>query len=252
MSGFLDMVGSDQDRWKGEVMVEQVNGLIRQFRLVDWWLKELSQDDRELILETYKPLGADPSQPSSLTHGGESLTTMTTPFFLTVLAGWFSGADPVKRGLGLRITEKAWEVLGEQGQLNTPHEIVSRHLALGGVLPVFYRHRDEGDYFEKAVECARLQIEMQAAAMQGFRDQTEARNSFRRDIELEHSLPESEPAEFIAPAHPGYKQLAIILEKEKRFEEALDLVNEADTAGWNGDWEKRRERLVSKIEKSKK
>lgn len=233
-------------------MVEQVNGSIRQFGLVDWWLEELSQDDRELILETYKPFGRDPSLPSSLTHGGDSLNTMTTPSFLTMLAGWFSGADPVKRGLGLRITEKAWEVLGEQGELSTPDEIVSRHLALGGVLSVFYRHRDEGDYFDKAVECARLQIEMQAAAMQGFRDQTEARNKFRRDIEVEHSFPASEPAKFVAPAHPGYKQLAIILEKEKRFEEALALVNEADAAGWNGDWVKRRERLVTKIEKSKK
>lgn len=48
------------------------------------------------------------------------------------------------------------------------------------------------------------------------------------------------------PSHVGYKQLAIILEKQKRFTDALDLVREAQAVGWDGDWSKRIERLSKK------
>lgn len=47
--------------------------------------------------------------------------------------------------------------------------------------------------------------------------------------------------------HAGYKRIAILLEKEKRFHEALDLVLEAQAAGWRGDWEKRIDRLRKKL-----
>lgn len=41
--------------------------------------------------------------------------------------------------------------------------------------------------------------------------------------------------------------MAILLEKEKRFHEALNLVLEAQAAEWQGDWEKRIERLQKKL-----
>jgi hypothetical protein len=49
------------------------------------------------------------------------------------------------------------------------------------------------------------------------------------------------------PAHTGYTQLAIILEKEKRFEEAIALIEEAKANGWSGDWDSRMKRLRSKV-----
>jgi hypothetical protein len=48
------------------------------------------------------------------------------------------------------------------------------------------------------------------------------------------------------PAHHGFKQLAIILEKQKRHSEALEIVEQARVQGWNGDWEKRSARLANK------
>lgn len=48
------------------------------------------------------------------------------------------------------------------------------------------------------------------------------------------------------PSHHGYKQLSIILEKQKRYTEALDIVTQAQDQGWDGDWEKRAERLAKK------
>jgi hypothetical protein len=49
------------------------------------------------------------------------------------------------------------------------------------------------------------------------------------------------------PAHHGFKQLAIILEKRERYSEALEIVEQARVQGWNGDWEKRAARLAKKI-----
>jgi hypothetical protein len=51
------------------------------------------------------------------------------------------------------------------------------------------------------------------------------------------------------PNHLGFKQLAIILEKRGEFEEAIEVAKEAQSQGWNGDWEKRIARCTAKIER---
>jgi tetratricopeptide (TPR) repeat protein len=51
------------------------------------------------------------------------------------------------------------------------------------------------------------------------------------------------------PYHPGYKQLAIIYEKRGEFDEAIKVARQAQSQGWNGDWEKRIARCESKIAK---
>jgi hypothetical protein len=45
------------------------------------------------------------------------------------------------------------------------------------------------------------------------------------------------------PAHVGFKQLAIILEKQKDYTQAVEVVEQARAQGWDGDWDKRLERL---------
>jgi tetratricopeptide (TPR) repeat protein len=41
------------------------------------------------------------------------------------------------------------------------------------------------------------------------------------------------------PQHYGYKQLSIIYDREGRYDEAIQLCEQALTEGWSGDWEKR-------------
>ena len=53
----------------------------------------------------------------------------------------------------------------------------------------------------------------------------------------------------ILPAHVGYKQLAIIEEKQKNYVEAIRICSEAMGQGWGGDWQKRVERCKKKIQK---
>lgn len=52
------------------------------------------------------------------------------------------------------------------------------------------------------------------------------------------------------PTHYGFKQLAIILEKQKRFAEAIEVVEEAQRQAWDGDWQNRLERLRRRQERS--
>lgn len=48
------------------------------------------------------------------------------------------------------------------------------------------------------------------------------------------------------PTHVGYKQLAIIRDKQSNYQEAIRLCEEAQSEGWNGDWDKRLSRLRKK------
>ena len=51
------------------------------------------------------------------------------------------------------------------------------------------------------------------------------------------------------PVHAGYSKLRIILEKQKKYDEAIELCLEAKVQGWNGDWDKQIETLKKKKEK---
>lgn len=52
------------------------------------------------------------------------------------------------------------------------------------------------------------------------------------------------------PQHYGYKQLAIIHEKQGRFNDAIGLCKQALEEGWKGDWETRIRRLQQKRDRA--
>ena len=53
------------------------------------------------------------------------------------------------------------------------------------------------------------------------------------------------------PGHVGYKQLCIIMEKQKNYEEVSRLSKIAKEQGWSGDWDRRIEKCKKKIENIK-
>ena len=114
-----------------------------------------------------------------------------------------------------RILAKAVE-LGE-GESGT---ILDRHFIFGDMIKVYYsdRERDE-DTFWLAVDACQKQIMLANAAAEAF----------VTEYPCSPSLPE----------HLGYKQLAIICEKEGSYDLAIDLSETALQQGWAGDWQKR-------------
>lgn len=181
-------------------------GLIKYYGLVDWWVNDFSTEEQTVIQATYKPLGFSENE---LTKGiiknrGENIVG-----FLSALSGWFN--KPITRDIAYKILAKGQEFLKTA-------PVLEQHFYWQSVIEVNYRDRTNPRHFEMAMEACRQQIALALNAASSFK--------------LEH--PNSP-----LPSHKGYEQLAIILEKEKKYSEAIELSREALGMGWGGSWETR-------------
>ena len=115
------------------------------------------------------------------------------------------------------------------------------------MIVTFYPDRDtDPTAFEKTVEACQRQIALGPKATAAFKRE-ESRSRLNSRAGLPSSWAPRRPrAPFALPAHRGFTQLAIIREKEGKFDEALKLCQTAVKQGWNGDWEKRIARLEAK------
>ena len=112
---------------------------------------------------------------------------------------------------------------------NQKERTVRIHFFYQSKLEIYYRHRNNDlDALDKAIEGCNQQIKIAPQAAKAWKD--------------EYNDP--------LPLHKGYEQLAIILEKQEKFDEVIKLCKEAMTQGWNGSWEKRIERCEKKKEKN--
>lgn len=193
---------------------KQVGGSIGYIGLEHWWFEELSESDRQLIRARYHPMGA-PAKHDSLTSGRITASSQTTALWLITLAGWFMPADPEEADLILRIAEKAWRMRSTLSPSRGAEAIFSRHLALGALSATYYRFRENPEHLKRSLEAARLQISMQKDAATAWRQQ-------EIDRALETGGPV--PKDITLPSHQGYKRMAIVLEQDKKFDQALTLV----------------------------
>ena len=94
-------------------------------------------------------------------------------------------------------------------------------------IEIYYRNRDnDANALKEAITACKQQIEIAPKAMIAFR---------------------KEYGDTSLPRHRGFEQLAIIKEKQKDFEAAIDISEKAKVQGWAGDWQKRIERCKRKI-----
>lgn len=198
-----------------------IKGEIGYFKLQDWWLSTFSQEERDHIEEIFKPLGGDPNS-KPLTEGEISWTSQTAAGLLGSLAGWFN--NPRDREIAKKIIQKADE-LAPQGT-----DVLDHHFALQQKMEIYYRERETSpEAMETAINACREQIALAPKAAKAFLKEYP-----------EQSL----------PAHAGYSQLRIILEKQGKFEQAIELCEQAKSQGWAGNWDKQMETLNKKNEKA--
>jgi hypothetical protein len=195
---------------------ERVDGLIGYFGLRDWWLTAFNEDERRYIQAKFQPLG---SSGESLTSGVISYTTETATGLLGSLAGWFR--KPEERPIAHKILDKAVE-------LSKGAPVLDVHFLLQQQIETYYKDRDKPTYLDKAISVCRQQIALAPEAARSFN---------------------AEDAGSPLPAHRGYEQLAIILEKQGQFEEVIALVRQAEAQGWAGDWTGRAKRCEKKLRK---
>lgn len=133
--------------------------------------------------------------------------------------------QPERLNSTVPVTEKEIDTLIES--LRADHgDILDLHFATLERINEHYRQRQIGDNYHQAIVSCRAQIKIQADAAKQF-------------IKEYPNQP--------LPFHTGYNQLAIILEKEKKFHEALELAKEAKGNGWGGNWDARIIKLQGKV-----
>ena len=195
-----------------------IKGDIGYFGLSEWWLSEFSKQERSYILEIYQPLGGSGK---SLTKGETTSSSQTAIGFLSILSQWFKKEKD--RAIAYRMLEKA------KNLITTSTNILDLHFLYNSEIEIYYKDRDQDQKaLKKAIEACKRQIEIAPKAASAFRKEY-------KDSSL--------------PNHRGYKQLAIIKEKEKEFNTVIDLTKKAMAQGWDGDWVKRIERCTKKANK---
>lgn len=198
----------------------ETKGKIGYFKLQDLWLTTFTQEERDHIEKVFHPMGADPSS-KPLTQGDISSTSQAAAGLLQALAGWFN--NPRDREIAKKIIAKAEELAPMGGN------VLDRHFTLSEKMVIYYREREtSAEAMEKAIKACRDQIAMAPEAAKAFLKKY--------------------PWQAL-PAHAGYRQLRIILEKQNKFDEAIELCEQAKAQGWADDWNKMIETLNKKKQK---
>jgi hypothetical protein len=110
-------------------------------------------------------------------------------------------------------------------EIEAASDVEDRHFAIQGLIHEAYRLRNAHSHaLDDAIAACREQISLAPSVAAVMRQRYEGR----------------------LPEHLGFKQLAIILEKQNAFAEAAELSVLARAQGWEGDWDKRLARLERK------
>lgn len=196
--------------------MKKINGYIGFFNLENFWFKTLNEKERQIVLENF----------NSGSIGIDSTDLLETKLFgtrekLSFISGQiFRYKKPKFKNLGLKFIE-----IGNEELLRTT-QILEKHFYYSRLIEFHYRFRAEENNYELAINACKNQIEISE----------KAKREFEKEIY------------FVSlPSHKGFKQLAIILEKEKKFNEAMNICKKAITEGWNGDWSYRIERMNKKL-----
>lgn len=197
---------------------KKIGGEIAYYGLTEWWLNSFTEQERAIIRKTYTPMLKDCAlDEGKITHSSHSILA-----FLGILAEWFKKAELYH--IGKRIL-----IEGEK-HYSSCKDVLDRHFFCLSAIRVYYANRDnDAEALDKAVFFCKEQIKLAPKAKKLF-------------------LKESSSG--VLPVHTGYKQLAIIYEKQKKYAEALSISEDAYSEGWNlDDCTKRIDKLKGKLSK---
>jgi len=193
-------------------------GSIEYFGLGEWWHDVLSEQDRNVIRQAFKPMGFSGSGLDDTvitTSSGDAL------FFLTSLIGWVN-KEPT-RFTAYKIADK----MNSMPSVNMP--VLSQHFAEQAKCRLFYKWRDTDDFaLDRAIEACEASIALSKLAAY----------EFMKDKRFTGP-----------PGHYCFKQYSIIEEKRGNIPKAISLVKRAKADRWQGDWDARLKRLEAKAKK---
>ena len=196
----------------------KTGGVIASYQLTDWWDNELIEDERKTILSVFGQGYMGPS----LTEGSVQTTGNAFRFLSNI--GQSLTAKKYSE-LGNKVFIKGDKLLRNVVQENHIEDI---HFYLQLKSMFYYRCRDEiTNGLKIAIDSMNQQIKISPNVIEFFKNQ----DSFSGKL----------------PAHVGFKQLAILYEKDKQFKVAIKICRRAKSEGWSGDWNKRIERCSKNL-----
>lgn len=202
-------------------------GMIKYHRLQKWWLEKLTSSERQRIRNQYSPMSDSNIDKGNYTHSSSS-----TVKFLKEVGGWFIAKEG-DRPLALKILKEA------EANIYLSTSVVDQHFLYGHMMELYYKDRNKEGYYDLAKEYALKQIKIAKKTTTQMKREHEklARDRIRKYKSYRNHTLADFP--FYLPSHAGYKQLAIIYKKEKRWDDVIALCEQAIDQGWNGNWEDR-------------
>ena len=197
----------------------EVAGELGYFGLASWWSALFTEAERDHIETLFQPPGFSPSaQP--LTTGHKRMDFRSAADLLTAVAGYLR-EEPEDRALAMRLLAKAEE------RAKAQEDTLALHLAYQEIIRLHCRWRDQ---FPDAVDL------IYGACHKQITIATEVAMLFEK----------SRPGQGL-PVHMGFQMMAVLLEQEGSFAQAIELCKQARFQGWSGNWTWRIGTLARKL-----
>uniref|UniRef100_UPI004048168D hypothetical protein n=1 Tax=Shewanella baltica TaxID=62322 RepID=UPI004048168D len=218
--------------------------LLDKYQLKEWWLQALTASQRNQVANDYRPMG---------------LPIGKTPYLYQDLDKTYSNNGFGKLGLLLTLSYIAGDEAKHILQTKAENELlqcytapdsnlIDVHLALASLIKHHYSLRTASEHYEKAKEFCLMQISISSKLVKKFRHPEKPKELKKLQNITGIKDPYYDEPQML-PSHTGYKQLAIILEKEGDIEGALRLSKQALKQGWTDNYEKRIDKLTHKLAK---
>ncbi len=128
---------------------KKIKGDIGFYGLEDWWLNDLTEEQRNIILITYVPFGGSEKE---LIEGDIKSSSQSIVQFLATLASWFNGNDD--RHIARIILNKTITLIDR----NT--YVLDLHFMYQHMIQIYYRDRSILEYYNKAIWACNEQIKL--------------------------------------------------------------------------------------------
>ncbi|MCT8985227.1 hypothetical protein [Shewanella phaeophyticola] len=218
--------------------------ILDKYQLKEWWVESLTVSQRNQVSNNYRPMGLPVSDTPCLyqnvdkTYFNDGFGKLSLLLTLSHVA-----ESPAKEILKAKAES-------ELTKSNTSANInlIDTHLALASLIQHHYSLRADNKHYEKAKELCLMQISFANKVAKKFRhpEKPTELKRLHKITGIRHPYYD-EPQ--MLPSHTGYKQLAIILEKEGDIKSAIKLSEKALKQGWTDDYDKRLVRLNKKLAK---
>lgn len=159
------------------VNVKEIKGELGYYNLGDWWLSVFTQEERDHIVATYRPMSIginnDSTRQNFLTEGEIDYVSGSAAELLRYLAEWFNNS---------RDREIAKKIITKSIDLSIfSKNILDLHFALAEKMKIYYRERNnDPKALDMAIKAAKDQKSLASQVVKVFSKEHPEETIFQR------------------------------------------------------------------------